>query len=222
MGIIVGYDLFTNKMLGMLWDMGVSWDVSITIKKWKLLLQWERLIMGVWLRSVWTCWTHTTTFTLWPFARHKEWGGFHDFHAESWTTGKKRSQWWHSHSNKLLALYPDMVLLASMDLNAGFLIENIQSKQTKHWFPMTIHYHTLKKPTKTTTFHILSLCSLASITTLPTGTGATGTGGAKTGPGLPLDGKHGFCRGVDESWKRLDLGSEALGCLGCLGCSVKA
>jgi len=33
MGIIVGYDLFTNKMLGMLWDMGVSWDVSITIKK---------------------------------------------------------------------------------------------------------------------------------------------------------------------------------------------
>ena len=58
-----------------------------------------------------------------------------------------------SHSNKLLALYPDMVLLASMDLNAGFLIENIQSKQTKHWFPMTIHYHTLKKPTKTTTFH---------------------------------------------------------------------
>ena len=105
------------------------------------------------LRSVWTCWNHTTTFTLWPFARHKEWGGFHDFHAESWTTGKKRSQWWHSHSNKLLALYPDMVLLASMDLNAGFLIENIQSKQTKHWFPMTIHYHTLKKPTKTTTFH---------------------------------------------------------------------
>ena len=52
MGIIVGYDLFTNKMLGMLWDMGVSWDVSITIKKRKLLLQWERLIMGVWLRSV--------------------------------------------------------------------------------------------------------------------------------------------------------------------------
>ena len=51
----------------------------------------------------------------------------------------------------------------------------------------------------------------------------TGTATApKTGPGLPLDGKHGFCRGVDESWKRLDLGSKALGCLGCLGCSVKA
>lgn len=33
MGIILGYDLFTNKMLGMLWDMGVSWDVSKTIKK---------------------------------------------------------------------------------------------------------------------------------------------------------------------------------------------
>jgi hypothetical protein len=68
----------------------------------------------------------------------------------------------------------------------------------------------------------LSLCSVASvasITTLPTGTGTGATAGAKTGPGLPLDGKHGFCRGVDESWKRLDLGSEALGCL---GCSVKA